>query len=264
MSIRKSYFAGSFYPDSTKSLTEFFSHFNALLKQHDMQTKLYSNAIIVPHAGYVYSGFTANAVYANLCRDYRKVVVIGPSHKIYLKGCSAALYTSYQTPLGDLKIDYDLTQNLIENFAFCNFIKEAHQEHSTETQMPFIKHYFKDAEVVEIIYGDIDAKDLTQMIQHLFDPKTLIVISSDLSHFYDLKKANAVDEICLKSIASLDTDIKNSGCEACGIKGIEALLAFAKEKNMQTKLIDYRTSYDASGDSSSVVGYCSAAIYKER
>lgn len=260
MSKKEDTVAGSFYPGSKEQLGKFFDTFETLLKKHNMQKKFTPKAVIVPHAGYVYSGFSAAAVYANLEKSYERVVVIGPSHRVYFKGCSVAAYESCQTPLGDVTIDMETVSMVQNRFAFCSFYDKAHAEHSTQTQLPFIKHYLPRAKVVEIVYAEIASAELKAVIETLVDEKTLIVISSDLSHFYNLEKANSVDKQCLDAIEKIDLHIESSGCEACGIKGIAAILEYAKEHNLHSQLIDYRTSYDASGDASSVVGYCSAII----
>ena len=263
MSQRETAHAGTFYPSDKEQILTLFNRFNKLLDDANFKGFAKPKAIIVPHAGYVFSGFSANAVYANLPNEYERVIILGPSHRLYFKGVSVSDYTHYQTPFGPLDIDTSTVKELLARFTFCQFVEKAHQEHSTETQMPFIKHYLNGAKVVELIYGDVAPMQLLQLIQTLSDAKTLLVISSDLSHFYELKTANELDNHCLESIAHLDNSIASSGCEACGIRGIEAMIEYAKEHDLQSQIIDYRTSYDASGDSSSVVGYCSA-IFKER
>jgi len=132
-----------------------------------------------------------------------------------------------------------------------------HYEHSTEVQVPFIKRYMPNIEVVEIVYGDIDYKDLTPIVKEILnEPDTLLVVSSDLSHFHTLQEANQVDNLCIRGVEKLNINLLNSGCEACGLIGIKALVSVATE----SQIIDYRTSYDASGDKERVVGYLSAII----
>jgi len=260
MSKRQAFFAGSFYPNSVKKLQKYFAHFNQIAPNVKLSNSK-PKAIIVPHAGYVYSGLSANCVYANLAKEIKKVVVIGPSHHVYFKGASVSLHQEYETPLANIETDTLLAEKIYKQFDFCVLFHKAHQEHSTETQMPFIKHYLPNAKVVEIVYGDIASKDLKKIIAYAMDEEALIVISTDLSHFYDLKGANTLDELCINAIENIDTNIAQSGCEACGIKGIEAVLHYAKENGLHSQIIDYRTSYDANGDDSKVVGYCSAIIF---
>jgi len=255
MSHRVMSVAGAFYPDSCQEINRYISKFNSI-KIENPQPKFDPKAIIVPHAGYIYSGFTANEVYKLIDKTkFKRVVVVGPSHHFYLRGASVALYSDYDTPCGVLPIDLDYSNRLLDNHKILTHIDSMHHEHSTEVQMPFIKHYMPDIEVVEIVYGDIDYRDLAPILQEILDEaKTLLVISTDLSHFHSLQKANQIDNICIQGVANLDISLLNSGCEACGLIGVKALISVAKE----SQIIDYRTSYDASGDSQRVVGYLSA------
>ncbi len=141
------------------------------------------------------------------------------------------------------------------------FNQEAHKEHSTETQMPFVQYYFDNIEVVEIIYGKIDYKNINELIDFILkDEENAIVISTDLSHFYTQENAKKLDTICVNAMAKLDNNILNKGCEACGIIGVKAMIESASKAGFQSKVLDYRTSYDTTGDDSRVVGYCSCVI----
>jgi AmmeMemoRadiSam system protein B len=222
-----------------------------------------ARAVISPHAGYVYSGFTANAAYRLIdTAKIKRVVVIGPSHRVYINGASVALYDTYSSPCGELTIDKGYSQRLIESYEALSFEPSAHAEHSTEVQVPFIQHYFGDIFVVEIVYGDIDYTELVPIIEHvLSDEENFVVISTDLSHFYTLEDANKLDRICLTAVEQMDLPKLNSGCEACGMIGVKAMLASASKLGLQSQLIDYRTSYDASSDATRVVGYMSALIF---
>ncbi len=136
------------------------------------------------------------------------------------------------------------------------------KEHSTEVQMPFIKHYFPQSKIIELIYSDSSSKTLAPLITALLHNKdNAVVISSDLSHFHSLEEANAFDENCLRAVAKLDLNEISKGCEACGLIGVQAMILAAKQLKLSSKLLDYRTSADTSGDSRSVVGYMSAMFY---
>ncbi len=264
MSTRKMTVAGAFYPNEHAEIENMFEHYNDILDKNLKQNKILSikpRAIIVPHAGYIYSAFTANIAYRVLANTKAKrAVVIGPSHKIYLSGSSISEYDDYQTPFGNLKIDTNLVEELKENFGF-SFIPEAHKEHSTEVQMPFLKRYMKDISVVEIIYGNEKPEHLERVIDYILkDDESVVIISSDLSHYYDLQKANKLDGICLEAIQNLKTNELHQGCEACGKIGIEAIVLTAIVNHLKPILLDYRTSADASGDKNEVVGYMSAAF----
>jgi AmmeMemoRadiSam system protein B len=170
------------------------------------------------------------------------------------------MFESFETPLGDLPIDKSLANEMIEELGL-RFQSDAHAEHSTEVQMPFIKYYLPQSSVVELVYGNEKAIKLSKVINHLLhDPDTAVVISTDLSHYYDQQKANKLDSICLDAVLKLDPNELHEGCEACGKIGVEAMILSAREKGLKTTLLDYRTSADASGDTSQVVGYMSAAF----
>lgn len=264
MSIRKDAVAGQFYPAGSEEIEKTFNYYNDILDgQIDDKEllKMAPRAVIVPHAGYVYSGFTANIALRLLKNSpLSRVVVIGPSHRVYLKGTSVSDFELYETPLGPLPIDQASVKELIAKFDL-RFQPDAHSEHSTEVQMPFIKRYLKDASVVELVYGDEDPRKLAKVIKYLLeDPHTAVVISTDLSHYYDIKKAKRLDSICLDAVDKLNSDELHQGCEACGKIGIEAMLSAAKKTGLHSQLLDYRTSADASSDESHVVGYMSAVF----
>ncbi len=264
MSVRKCAVSGQFYPADANDILEMINQWNLVLDKHltDKATlDLKPRAIIVPHAGYIYSGFTANIAFRLLANSgIRKVVVIGPSHRVYLKGTSIAKYDHYETPFGNLKIDNKLNEELSNRFNL-SFAPNAHNEHSTEAQMPFIAHYLNDCSVVEMVYGDELSKELSRVIEYLLKSSdTAVVISSDLSHYYDIEKAKILDSICIEGIIKEDSERLDENCEACGKIGVKAMLMAAKKMGLKSKLLDYRTSADASGDESSVVGYLSAAF----
>ena len=264
MSIREESVAGTFYPDSAKQIEQMLENYNKIIDEHLKQKdvlKLKPKAIIVPHAGYIYSAFTANLAYRLLKNTKpKRVVVIGPSHRVYLEGVSVSEYDYYETPFGKLKIDKDFISTIEKNFGI-KFIPAAHHEHSTEVQMPLIAKYLKDVKVLELVYGKEDPNHLSKIIDFCLNQKdTAVVISTDLSHYYPIDKAKILDHICMDAIVNLNPKRLHEGCEACGKLGVEAMLIVAKKENLTPKLLDYRTSADASGDKSRVVGYLSVAF----
>ena len=263
---RKAAVAGQFYPASCREITQYiekFDHEFHTLNIPDELNKLIPRAVIVPHAGYIYSGFTANMAYEFLQRSKAKrIIVIGPSHHHYFKGISGAYYEKFETPCGDIPIDSAYLFALAKEFNIVFEPKAHEREHSTEVQMPFIQHYFKHRDLIELIYSDMEVKTLANIVSALLDnPDNLVVISSDLSHFHTLDIAKQHDYACLKAVEDLDIEKFKNGCEACGIIGIQALIIAANRKKFASKLLDYRTSADASGDKSSVVGYMCAMFY---
>ncbi|MEA1913907.1 MAG: AmmeMemoRadiSam system radical SAM enzyme [Campylobacterota bacterium] len=264
MNTRNTSVAGTFYPDSCSEIKRYINHFNTALQNSDFNHQLdfSPKAIICPHAGYVYSGFTANIAYCIIQHiQAKRFVVIGPSHKIAFEGLSVSTQDSYQSPCGNINIDTQYANTLIEKFNFCHFNAQAHTEHSTETQMPFIQHYFPNSSIVEIVYSRSSSMNIEQIIEYaLHDKDTFVIISTDLSHFHTLNEANILDNYCLEAIENLDLDSWNKGCEACGQTGVKALISYAQKHQLQSKLLDYRTSAQMTKDESSVVGYTSAVL----
>ena len=259
--IRKSFFSGTFYPNNKDEIVNMIEKFN---KDFTVNGSFDTKAIIVPHAGYVYSGFTANIAYfISSVKKPKRVIVIGPSHKVYLHGASIALNESYETPLGNIKIDLNYANYLKEKFDFLQFNDNVHQEHSTETQAPFSKYYFPQCEFIEIIYGKMDFRHLSLLIDELWeDDENFVLISTDLSHFYTLDEAKKLDNICLNAIAKKDLELFDKGCEACGKLGVKAVINSAIKKDYKTQILHYCTSFDRTKDANRVVGYTSVLIGK--
>ncbi|MFA6188372.1 MAG: AmmeMemoRadiSam system protein B [Sulfuricurvum sp.] len=268
MSKRHVHFAGSLYPSDPAAITEIIHHFNKTLEETpeilwrlDM---LVTYCIIVPHGEWLYSGFTANMAYRVLSGSpVDTVVVIGPSHYVGLKGISIAQNEFFETPLGDIPIDHTLVAHIKNNFDVVNH-PLAHREHSTEVQMPFIRHYLPNAMVVELVYGFATVEALEPIINYILENRRYaVVISTDLSHFHTLEDANELDTVCIDAITQGDVELFQDGCEACGAIGVKALLLAAQKEDLEGTLLDYSTSADVNGDTTNVVGYMSA-LFQEK
>ena len=264
--LRKASVKGSFYPNKCAEIKAFFNDFNQKFNQHSIRKETLNitpRAILVPHAGYIYSGFTANFAYRFLENAKpKRIVVIGPSHHHDFDGVSGSFYEAFETPCGEIPIDTPYLFALAKQFNI-GFQEKAHlKEHSTEVQMPFIDHYFPKTPVIELVYGDVDRQQLSSIIIALLQNRdNALIISSDLSHFHPINQANRVDNICLSALSMLDEESLHEGCEACGLPGIEAMIMASKELKLHSELLDYRTSAKVSGDENSVVGYLSAMFY---
>lgn len=258
--IREMSVSGLFYPDESDEIQRYFEHFNKIYDAKLSLPDIKSKAVIVPHAGYVYSGFTANIAYKILKNsDIENFIVIGPSHKVGFRGISLCEDEGYDTPFGEIQNAQEIVNELKQMFNLKTLI--THAEHSTEVQFPFIKYYLPHAKIVELIYGDAEPEVISEIIDFVLNQKNCgVIISTDLSHFYNLEDANKLDNICLNAISSLDTDMLDNGCEACGKLGVKAMLMSAKKLNLTPHLLDYRTSADASHDNAKVVGYVSACF----
>ena len=258
--IRKMSVAGSFYPYKREEIISTFEYFHHIATNkfpNSFHSKV-AKALIVPHAGYVYSGFSANLAFENVGFIPKRVVIIGPSHKVAFEGKSIIPFETYETPLGELKGDVSFVEELEKKFDF-NPLVVAHAEHATEVQFPFIKHFFPETKIVEIVYGF--HPKLEPLIEEILNlDETLLLISTDLSHFYSQEEANVLDAYCIQGMEDLDEKVLFKG-EACGMQGLIALLHVSKKLSLKIESIDYRTSGDITGDKSRVVGYYSAIVY---
>ncbi|MCF6340591.1 MAG: AmmeMemoRadiSam system protein B [Sulfurimonas sp.] len=257
---RKMSVAGSFYPNNSSEIIRYFEYFSKLYKKINAKT-INSKVVIVPHAGYIYSGYSANIAYKILQKSHLKnIIVIGPSHQHLFDGISLCNFDSYDTPFGEILSAKDLAKKLYDRFELKS-LEQAHAEHSTETQFPFIKYYLKNVNMLELVYSRVDSYNVSKIIDFILKQEDCgIIISTDLSHFYNLDKANKLDSICISAIKKLDINLLNTECEACGKIGLEAVIKSAKNNNLTSHILDYKTSADASSDESRVVGYVSACF----
>ncbi len=264
--IRPAGNSGKFYPHQAGEIEQMILAWNNILDKNVTDKsvfKIQPKAIVAPHAGYVYSGFTANFAHRILgSRQPKRIVVVGPSHHVYVRGISAGYFDAYETPFGLLKGDVAYLKELSQYFNF-TFEEEAHYlEHSTETQFPFIKYYNPDVKIVELIYGNTDYLDLADIFEFVLrDKDNAIVISTDLSHFHTQSKAHEKDNYCLVAFEYKNIELSLEKCEACGKLGLTGIIKTANDLYLDTKILDYRTSGDITGDKSSVVGYMSGVVY---
>lgn len=225
-------------------------------------------AVVSPHAGYVYSGKTAGVSYKqllNLDKDrHYTFLLVGPSHYVYMDGVSFGYYDSWLTPLGEVKVNREKIESFLrDNPGFPATLNTLpHQkEHSLEVQVPFLQVVMKDFDIIPVVYGDVDPVFIKRIIEYFKDDSTVVVISSDLSHYYPDEYARLIDRNCHLAVENLDEGLLNR-CEACGKTGIAGMIKYAKENGLRAKLLDYTTSADTSGDYSRVVGYGSYIFYR--
>ncbi|MDD4290004.1 MAG: AmmeMemoRadiSam system protein B [Patescibacteria group bacterium] len=254
---------GQFYPDDKNQLSKMLGEFFA-----SSENKNISNikALIVPHAGYIYSGQIASEAYKQIekHKNIERVIVIGPSHHEYMTDFALSRADFWQTPIGNVELDKN-TINKIEKFNEFSFNDNVLQEeHSIEVQIPFLQYILKNNwKLIPILAGQVndnDIKNAAKNLNSIIDEKTLIVISSDLSHYYKKDEAKELDQKCIDSIKTLKFD---NECEACGEIGIKLLFELAELNNWNGELMKYGDSGDITGDNSQVVGYMSAIFVEE-
>ncbi len=272
MKIRHQQVAGYFYPAEKEKLKQDI----ALLLQVAKPVKVFNKifGIVSPHAGYIYSGKTAAYAY-NLLKDksYKTVIIISPSHAEYFPGISIYDGDAYETPLGLVEIDQEITEKILADSKIVfKGIQGHRREHALEVQIPFLQSVLKDFKIVPIVMGDqskMFVDHLAEKISEVVDENTLIVASSDMSHFYDSEEADRLDSVVEQRINDFDfeqliKDIDDHECEACGAGPIAAMMKAAALKNInQSYVINRSDSGDVTGDTSEVVGYLSAVVYKD-
>ena len=216
--------------------------------------------IVVPHAGHVYSGPIAATAYASVTNPeaIQRVVLVGPSHRVFLEGVAAPSVRALRTPLGDVVVDRDA----IDRAGIPVSDAPHAREHSLEVQLPFIQRVFPKARVVPIVCGRASARDVAQVIEKLWGgPETLVVVSTDLSHYLPYDVGREVDTRTAEKIVALDSDLE--GEEACGYVGLSGLLEVAKTRGLVCKLLDLRSSGDTAGrERAEVVGYGAFALWE--
>lgn len=259
-SIHSAQVAGLFYPADPDELRGMIEKF---FKQCVCQEKI-PKAIIVPHAGYIYSGMIAASAYCTfkkVSHSIKRVILFGPSHRVPFRGVAVSAADVFETPLGQVSIDKEsvkqaltLSSVQINNNAF-------YGEHCLEVQLPFLQMVLSDFSMVPFLIGDATMNQVAEVMDLLWgDDETLIVVSSDLSHYYNDQTAKMMDQLTANAILDLEPERIDTE-QACGRIGIQALLLSAKKKNLNPQLLDLRNSGDIVGMKKQVVGYGAFGFY---
>jgi AmmeMemoRadiSam system protein B len=268
--VRRPAVAGQFYPSDPKELKK---NIELLLTISDPLIKAKNIlGIVSPHAGYIYSGRTAAYAYKLIKeKDIKTVVIISPSHREYFPGVSIFSGDAYETPLGILPVNKKMTENLTAGSKKIFKGAAGHgAEHAVEVQLPFLQTVLTDFEIVPVVMGDqntIYISELSLRLADVIDDKTLIVASSDLSHYHSKSEAYKLDSLVERRIINFEyekliDDLENGSCEACGGGPIAVLMQTADLLNLRKSAVLHRSdSGDTSGDNTEVVGYLSAAVY---
>jgi len=251
--------AGQFYPAEEAKLAKTVQQF--LKEGKGAQVSGRVRGLIAPHAGYIYSGPIAASGYRQIDPATRTVIVLAPSHHIGAARATIMDVDCYRTPLGDIPLS-PIAATLRKQDLFSPMPSMDQEEHSLEVQLPFLQEMLKIFELVPITIGQADPRPIARALLPYIDDNTLIVASSDLSHYYPYEKAKLLDASCTKAITALDLG-KVAESEACGKIPIMVLIEIARQKGWQAKLIDCRNSGDTAGPPDQVVGYASIAFFSE-
>ena len=258
--VRRPAVAGAFYPREASVLQAEVQSYLAAAG-HD-EAAAGPKAIIAPHAGYIYSGPIAASVYARLAPlrgRVRRVVLLGPAHRVYVKGAAVPSVHAFASPLGDVALDAEALAAL-RALPFVEESDRAHAlEHSLEVHLPFLQAVLGDFRLVPVVVGDAAAGEVAQVLESLWGgEETLIVVSSDLSHYLPYDAARARDRNTVESILRLEARLDPE--EACGAAPINGLLEVARRRGLRPELVDLRNSGDTAGDRDRVVGYAAFAF----
>jgi AmmeMemoRadiSam system protein B len=252
--IREPAVAGHFYPDHPGELS---TTVQGMLRQGQARPGPAPKALIVPHAGYIYSGPVAATAYARLqpYRDlYHRVVLLGPCHRVATKGLAASTAGAFRTPLGDVPLDGEAIKQLGQRGVALSDAPHS-LEHSLEVQLPFLQLVLGSFSLVPLAVGDTKPEAVAEVIDLLWDgPETLVVVSSDLSHYLSYEDAQRRDAATCRAIEGMDAHCIRSG-DACGSTVVGGLLIAAKGRGMQIATLDLRNSGDTAGGKDQVVGY---------
>ena len=260
--VRPAAVAGMFYPGTPAVLGAAVRGYLAEAgSSPEMETPL-PKAVIVPHAGYVYSGPVAAPAYRRIAAGrgtIRRVVLLGPVHRVPIRGLALPGADAFATPLGTVAVDTEAAAQALE-LPQVQTSEAAHAlEHSLEVQLPFLQTVLDDFRIVPFAVGDATAEEVAAVIDCLWGgPETLIVVSSDLSHYHPYAAARQLDRGTAAAILALDSSLDHE--QACGATPINGFALCARRWNLFPELIDLRNSGDTAGDKSRVVGYAAFAF----
>jgi len=278
--VREAAVAGLFYPGNAKELNGMIDHYLAHARPEAVGDL---KALICPHAGYQFSGLTAAFGFKLLGgRDIKTVFLLAPSHYAAFRGAYITEADVYRTPLGDVPVSPKAValaslppftrtmQGYVQRPQWWSQSpakappqgadKPDTWEHSGEVMVPFLQKVLKNFELVPVVFGDVNPADVAKVLADKLDAQSVIVASTDLSHYHPYDKARTMDADCIQRILNLETSLSPEA--ACGAGPILTVVHLAKQKGWKPKLLDYRNSGDTSGNKSGgVVGYASIAFF---
>ncbi len=257
--------AGHFYSSDSARLRADIATYLAALAKEAPSSYVQPRALIVPHAGYIYSGPVAAAAYVCLipfADQVRRVVLIGPSHFVGFEGIAAPSCDGFETPLGSVPLDTSTIRGLARSSLLqINDLAHA-MEHSLEVQLPFLQSVLERFSIVPLVVGKVGAGEVEKVLSALWDdPETLLIISTDLSHYHGYNDAIVLDGAAAEAIEQFKPQRLRRE-QACGFDALSGLLRLAGNKTLKIERLALRNSGDTAGDKSAVVGYGAWSIYE--
>jgi AmmeMemoRadiSam system protein B/AmmeMemoRadiSam system protein A len=262
-SVRNAAVAGTFYPGDPRALAAELDDLFGGVEEAGPRLA-FPKALIVPHAGYIYSGPVAARAYDELAAArgiVRRVVMLGPVHRVAVRGLAVPTDEAFATPLGPIAIDRAALES-VRSLPQVMASDRAHlHEHALEVQLPFLQRQLGDFALAPFAVGMATTDEVAQVIEALWGgPETLIVISTDMSHYHPYAEARQIDGHTLSRIADFATDLDHE--EACGATPLNGFLSLARRRNLHIKLLAACNSGDTAGGKGQVVGYSSFALYE--
>lgn len=262
MTTRPPAVAGLFYPNNPEVLRKTLADLLAVPSHGDSRQP---KALIAPHAGYIYSGGTAAEAYARLvpwAATIRRVVLLGPTHRVAVSGLALPMATAFATPLGNVELDAEAIAAIAD---LPQVVRSDHvhaQEHALEVHLPFLQAVLPDFRLLPLAVGQASPEAVAEVLERLWGgPETLIVVSSDLSHFLTYAQAQQLDHETCAHIQQLRADLVSR--QACGAFPVNGLLLAARRHGLRPELIAQCNSGDTAGDRQRVVGYAAFAFHEE-
>ena len=263
--IRPAALASMFYPGNSEELRDIVQTYlkgdiNEQKKNINQKFDILDiRVLIVPHAGYIYSGAIAASAYRLLQQNgncFKRVFLLGPAHRFYVKGAAFPNADIFETPLGKINLEIEIIEKMLQDFSYISVSEKVHaEEHCLEVQLPFLQETLHEFKLIPLIVGETKTENISEIIQQFGeDQETLIVISTDLSHFYDYQTAKLKDSCTAKAIKMLSPE-KISTEDACGAYPLRGALAVAKQNKWNVHQLGICNSGDTAGDFRRVVGY---------
>ncbi|TNF71329.1 MAG: AmmeMemoRadiSam system protein B [Acidobacteria bacterium] len=263
MQVRPAAVAGTFYPSHTGKLRPMIKGYvkAAEVKQGEGNSP---KAVIAPHAGYIYSGPTAAFSFARLASEaslIRRIVLLGPPHRVPVKGLALPGVEGFETPLGVVPVDEGLVSRIsIQSQVSVSATAHA-PEHSLEVELPFLQVLLGEFSILPLLVGDTTPNEVAEVLDRVWGGvETRIVISTDLSHYHGYSFARHIDQQTADQIVDLQAAI--SPRQACGAAAVNGFLVAARRRGLSSELLDLRNSGDTAGDKSQVVGYGAFAFHE--
>lgn len=261
--VRPPAVAGLFYPADAALLR---TQVAELLAAADGTAHAPLKALIVPHAGYVYSGPIEASAYARLraqAAQIRRVVLLGPAHRVAVRGLALPGAAAFATPLGEVRLDTDAAATLRALPQVVDSPAAHALEHALEVQLPFLQQLLGEFRLLPLVVGDATADEVADVLERLWGgPETLVLVSSDLSHYLPYARAQTVDTASIEAILRLEPRLEHP--QACGATPVNGLLLAARRRGMKAELFDLRNSGDTAGDRRRVVGYAALGFSEPR